>query len=106
MSMPNVTFEVYQATARLELWPDKKTAELSSVSSHYKRRGFATKAVEGALEFADHYDLEVLLTVSPFGTPGNQMEETELKAWYMTFNFLNTGDNTMCRPRKSERDSA
>ena len=102
--MPSVTFEKYQSTVKMELWADEKTAEVALVSSQYKKRGLGGAVMTAAIEYADFYDLELVLTVSPFGSPGHQMEEAELKAWYMTFGFKNTGENTMCRPRKSLRD--
>lgn len=101
----SVTFEINQSSVKMELWDDK-TAEIALVQSQYKKRGLATRAMKAACEYADYHDLELVLTVSPFGSPGHQLEEAELKAWYMTFGFLNEGDSVMARPRKSDRDKS
>lgn len=101
----SVTFEINQSSVKMELWSDNKTAEVALVQSQYKKRGLATQALKAACDYADFYDLELVLTVSPFGTPGHQLEEADLKAWYMTFGFLNEGDGVMARPRKSANDA-
>lgn len=102
--MPTVTFETHKTSAVIDVWDDKKTAELELVSSKYKKRGLATQALNDALEYADFYDLEVVLEVCPFTDSHHKMDEAELKAWYMTFGFKLEGDNLMSRPRKSERN--
>lgn len=102
--MPTVTFETNKTSAVLDVWYDDKTAELSLISSKYKKRGLATQVLKGALEYADFYDLEVVLEVYPFTDSHHKMDEAELKSWYMTFGFMLEGDNTMARPRKSERN--
>jgi len=100
-----VTFEHKGASVSMDVWCGDKTGSLELVSSKYKKRGLATHVMRKAIAYADFLDLELVLTVQPFGTPGNQMEEADLKAWYMTFGFQLEGDGVMARIRKSERSN-
>lgn len=99
-----VTFEHKGASVSMDVWCGDKIGSLELVSSKYKKRGLATHVVRKAVEYADFLDLELVLTVQPFGTPGNQMEEAELKAWYMTFGFHLEGDGVMARKSLSARN--
>ncbi len=56
------------------------------------------------MEYADAFNMEVLLQVIPFGDEP-RMKDHELKAFYRTFGFLPTGGDTMRRLRKEEWQS-
>lgn len=98
-----ITFEIDRASANVNVFNDGKTAELSLISSRYKKRHYGTAVMKKVLDYADAFDLELVLEVHPFGDAPNKMDEAELKSWYMTFDFVLEGDGVMSRKRKSER---
>jgi predicted GNAT family acetyltransferase len=98
-----VTFEHKGASVAMDVWCGDKMGSIDLVSSRYKKRGLATKVMHKACEYADFLDLELVLTISPFGDERTQMDKPELRAWYMTFGFLYEGDDVMCRKRATER---
>lgn len=97
-----VVFEENGARAVLRIFSDGRYAELATISSKYRRRGFATLMMLKALDYADFLNREVLLEVQPFGD-GIGMRDHELKSWYMTFGFVNEGNDMMSRRPISER---
>ena len=97
-----VTFELNSARATLKVWENGTTAELANIASDYRRRGNARAILQKALTYADFLDVEVVLTVQPYGD-GIGMRDHELKSWYMTFEFISEGNDIMSRPRRSER---
>lgn len=98
-----VTFENKGAVISMDVWYDNKTASIEAVSSKYKKRGLAGGLMRVALAYADFLDVEVVLTVHPFGDAQRDPDAAELRAWYMTFDFKWEGDDVMSRTRKSDR---
>lgn len=97
-----VTFEHKGASVVMDVWCGDKYGSIELVSSKYKRRGLATHVMKKAIEYADFLDLELVLTVHPFGEDRLRTPDAaELRAWYMTFGFVWEGDDAMSRPRKS-----
>lgn len=101
-----VTFEHKGASVVMDVWCGDEIGSIELVSSKYKKRGLATHAMRKAMEYADFLNIELVLTVSPFGKELNKMDEADLKAWYMTFGFVLEPDDVMARPRLAERSSS
>lgn len=95
----DVTFSSQGSYVELEVWEDGKTATLAAFNSTFKRRGAGRRIFEQAINFADRQGLTLVLQVSPFGDDAG-MDKTELRAFYMCYDFVWQGEGIMERKPK------